>query len=74
LPFSNDAANAMTFSTHLPINLVWWFQGCLWQSPIEIKHLATRNMVMYAPIARAFFVIFDDELKKNQRKCDLDCL
>jgi len=58
--FSNDAAYALTFSAHLPMNLA--VSGLSSAQPYrkETKQLATRNMVVYLPIAKRFYY-FDDE-------------
>jgi len=39
----------------------------------EIKQLATRNMVVYPPIAKRFCYFDDEFLKKKRRIYDLDC-
>jgi len=71
--FSNDAAYAMTFSAHLPMNLA--ISGLSSTQPWrkETKQLATKNMVVYPPIAKRFWYFDDEFLKKKRRKYDLDC-
>jgi len=71
--FSNDAVYAMTFSAHFPMNLAISGLSSAQPQRKETKQLATRNMVVYPPIAKRFCYIDDEFLKKKMRKYDLDC-
>jgi len=61
------------FSTHLPMNLAISELSSAQPERKETKQLATRNMVVYPPIAKRFCYFDDEFLKKKQRKYDLVC-